>query len=204
MTPQKDRGSVHPPHTFVGVSSAPPGGSVSPGQAASPGQSASPAPTGTGARTGRTRILLTGMSAGGKSTLVGLLRERGHAAVDLDDGYTTESVGLPGEVLWLEDRVRALLDGPEDVLFVAGCASNQGRFHDDFDRIVLLSAPPDVVRQRLRDRDTNPFGKTAEQEAQVLGDLEQVEPLLRRAADAEIVTTGSPQETLNRVLELVP
>jgi len=144
------------------------------------------------------------MSAVGKSTLIGLLRERGQAAVDLDEGYTTESVGIPGEVLWLEDRVRALLDGPEDVLFVAGCASNQGGFHDDFDQVVLLSAPPEVVRQRLRERDTNPFGKTAEQEAQVLADLAEVEPLLRRAADVEIVTTGAPEAALARILELVP
>ena len=210
MTPKKDRGSVRPPHNFVGVSSAPAGLSHSPDTAAAPdpsagsGRSASPAPTGIGARTGRTRILLTGMSAVGKSTLIGLLRERGQAAVDLDEGYTTESVGIPGEVLWLEDRVRALLDGPEDVLFVAGCASNQGPFHDDFDQVVLLSAPPEVVRQRLRERDTNPFGKTAEQEAQVLADLAEVEPLLRRAADVEIVTTGAPEAALARILELVP
>lgn len=142
------------------------------------------------------------MSAVGKSTLVAMLRERGVAAVDLDEGYTTESIGQPGEVLWLEDRVRALIDGPQEVLFVAGCASNQGRFHDDFDRIVLLSAPPEVVRERLRTREGNPFGKTPEQEAQVLADQAQVEPLLRRAADTEIVTTGSPEETLDRLLEV--
>lgn len=150
----------------------------------------------------RTRILLTGMSAVGKSTLVAMLRERGVAAVDLDEGYTTESIGQPGEVLWLEDRVRALIDGPQEVLFVAGCASNQGKFHRDFDRIVLLSAPPEVVRERLRSRADNPFGKTPEQEAQVLADQVEVEPLLRRAADTEIVTTGSPEETLDRLLEV--
>ncbi|MCK0112842.1 hypothetical protein MWU75_11900 [Ornithinimicrobium sp. F0845] len=143
------------------------------------------------------------MSAVGKSTIVGLLRERGLAAVDLDDGCTTESVGLPGEVLWLEDRVREVLDSPEDVLFVAGCASNQGRFHDDFDQIVLLSAPPDVVRQRLRDRLTNPFGKTPEEEVKVLADQAEVEPLLRRAADHEIVTTGSPEDAVAELLEVI-
>lgn len=150
---------------------------------------------------GRVRILLTGMSAVGKSTVVGLLRSSGHVAVDLDEGYTTESIGQPGEVLWLADRVRELLDGPEEVLFVAGCASNQGVFRDDFDHTVLLSAPPEVVRQRLRDRDTNDFGKTPEQEAQVLADLAAVEPLLRQVADVEIVTTVPPREVVARILE---
>lgn len=150
--------------------------------------------------TQRLRILLTGMSAVGKTTLVRQLRARGHAAVDTDDGYTTESVGQAGEVLWLEDRVRALLDGPEEVLFVAGCASNQIGFHDDFDSIVLLSAPPAVLRERLATREDNPFGKIPEQVAQVMADLAEVEPLLRRVADVEIVTTGSPEQTLEQVL----
>lgn len=148
----------------------------------------------------RTRVLLTGMSGVGKSTMVSLLRDQGWAAVDLDQGYTTESVGLPGEVLWLESRVRELLDGSDEVLFVAGTASNQGGFHDDFDHIVLLSAPPEVVRQRLRTRDTNPFGKTPQEEATALADLAEVEPLLRRAADHEIVTTGSPEQTVQEML----
>nr|WP_306239504.1 AAA family ATPase [Ornithinimicrobium cryptoxanthini] len=151
--------------------------------------------------TQRLRILLTGMSAVGKSTLVGLLRQRGYAAVDTDDGYTTESIGQPGEVLWLEDRVQALLDGPEELLFVAGCARNQVAFRDDFDLTVLLSAPAEVILQRLRDRDTNDFGKTPEQEAQVLADLAEVEPLLRSVADHEIVTTGPVERTLEQVLE---
>lgn len=151
----------------------------------------------------RVRILLTGMSAVGKSTVVQQLCALGHAAVDTDDGYTTESIGQPGEVLWLEDRVRALLDGPEELLFVAGCASNQVGFHDDFDHIVLLSAPAEVIRQRLATREHNPFGKTPEQEAQVMADLAEVEPLLRRVADVEIVTSGSPEQTLAEVLALV-
>lgn len=152
--------------------------------------------------TQRLRILLTGMSAVGKSTLVQGLRGLGHAAVDTDDGFTTESTGQAGEVLWLEDRVRALLDGPEEVLFVAGCASNQVGFHDDFDHIVLLSAPPEVLRQRLATREGNPFGKTPEQVAQVLSDLAEVEPLLRHAADTEIVTTQTLDDTLRQIVEI--
>ena len=150
----------------------------------------------------RTRILLTGMSAVGKSTVVALLRERGYAAVDTDEHLTTESIGLPGEVLWLEDRVREVLEGPEEVLFLAGCASNQGSFHEDFDDIVLLSAPPAVLAQRLATRTTNPFGKTSEQATQVLADQREVEPLLRRVADHEIVTIGPPEQTVEQLLSI--
>lgn len=151
----------------------------------------------------RIRVLLTGMSGTGKSTLVHRLRDLGHRAVDLDDGCTTESIGLPGEVLWLEERVRDLLDGPEEVLFVAGCASNQGAFREDFDQIVLLSAPPDVIRERLATREGNPFGKTPEQATRVLADQAEVEPLLRRVADHEIVTTGEVEQSVEQVLAVL-
>lgn len=170
------------------------------GESGAPARQTRAPADGTEPRAGRLRILLTGMSAVGKSTLVARLRELGHAAIDTDDGYTTESIGQAGEVLWLEDRVKALLDGPEEVFFVAGCASNQVVFHDDFDHIVLLSAPAEVIQQRLTTRENNQFGKTAEQVAQVMADLAEVEPLLRQVADVEIVTTGSLEQTLEEVL----
>jgi hypothetical protein len=43
--------------------------------------------------------------------------------------------------------------------------------------------------QRLKARTTNGHGRSAEQRAQVLADLADVEPLLRRSADLIIVTT---------------
>jgi len=45
------------------------------------------------------------------------------------------------------------------VLFVAGCEDNQVQFHPQFDHIVLLSAPPDVLAGRLAARTDNPYGK---------------------------------------------
>lgn len=45
------------------------------------------------------------------------------------------------------------------MLFVAGCEDNQVQFHPQFDHIVLLSAPPDVLAGRLAARTDNPYGK---------------------------------------------
>jgi hypothetical protein len=71
---------------------------------------------------------------------------------------------------------------------VSGCVANQGKFYPRFDAVVLLSAPADVILERVAGRSTNDFGKTDSEREQILGDLAAVEPLLRRGATAEIDT----------------
>lgn len=147
------------------------------------------------------RVLLTGMSGVGKSTVAEALLARGFRAIDTDYGW---SVTTPtGEWVWDEHRVRELLSTEDgDVLFVAGCASNQIKFYSTFDVIILLSAPASVMIDRIRTRTRNPFGKASEELAQVLSDLDVVEPLLRRGASAELNTDRPLDEVVEDVLRL--
>lgn len=147
-----------------------------------------------------TTVLLTGMSGTGKSTVLARLRELGHAAVDIDDEGLLDESGE--EALWVEDGVERVLATSPRPLFLAGCAANQGRFYPDLTHVVLLSAPADVVRERLATRTTNPFGRTPEELARVLADLAEVEPLLRRGATLEVDTSrASPEEVVRLVLD---
>jgi hypothetical protein len=90
------------------------------------------------------RVLLTGMSGTGKSSVARELAARGFKAIDTDDGWSRP---LPnGRQMWREDAIQALLATEDaDVLFVAGCEENQAQFHAQFDHIVLQSAPPKTV-----------------------------------------------------------
>jgi dephospho-CoA kinase len=148
------------------------------------------------------RVLLTGMSGTGKSSVVQALAARGYKAVDTDDGW---SEPLPdGRQQWREDAIERLLDTEDvDVLFVAGCEENQAQFHPRFDHIVLLSAPVETLLERVATRAENPYGKSPEELSRILDDLENVEPLLRRAADHEIRTTAPLDEVVEDVLRLV-
>jgi dephospho-CoA kinase len=134
---------------------------------------------------------VTGMSGTGKSSALAELARRGYRVVDTDDpgwseyrAYLEPSDELHlGEWLWVEEKITELLDSDDGrSLFVEGCVWNQSKFCDRFDAVVLLSAPADVILDRVARRTTNTNGRTPSERAMILADLAEVEPLLRRAA----------------------
>lgn len=146
-------------------------------------------------------VFITGMSGTGKSTVIGRLGALGHQAVDLDEPPWSMS-DETGDWIWREPLVEELLAGEHELLFVSGCPSNQVKFYPDFDLVILLSAPAEVLTDRLRTRTTNDYGKTPEELAEVLGYLTSVEPRLRRVADYEIDTRAPQDEVVAEVLRV--
>ena len=122
--------------------------------------------------------------------------------VDTDYGGYSEELPSSGpggfERVWREDRIEALLDGHDDgVLFVSGCVANQGKFYPRFDAVVLLSAPAEVILDRVAGRGSNAFGKRDDERERILDDLASVEPLLRASATAEIDTRAALDEVVD-------
>jgi shikimate kinase len=77
------------------------------------------------------------------------------------------------------------LAGHQDVV-ASGTVENQVHFHDRFEHVVLLSAPLEVLLQRLRDRTNSPYGTSSGQRAEVARFVQAIEPLLRRGATVEL------------------
>jgi shikimate kinase len=120
------------------------------------------------------------MSGAGKTTLLDELRLRGHRTVETDyDGWV-----LP-DGTWDEPRMARLLAEDGD-LVVSGTVSNQGSFYDRFDHVVLLSAPFEVLIERVSRRINNPYGGTVEQRDEIRRYVTEVEPLLRRGASIQL------------------
>lgn len=148
------------------------------------------------------RVLLTGMSGTGKSSVVRELVLRGYKAVDTDDGWSEATPD--GRQRWRESAIDGLLSTEDaKILFLAGCEENQARFHARFDHVVLLSAPLHVLLERLATRTTNPFGKSPQDRRRIRDDLQHVEPLLRRVADCEVRTTMPLNDVVTTILRLV-
>ena len=108
-----------------------------------------------------------------------------------------------GEWLWVEERITGLLD-PADgrSLFVQGCVRNQSKFYDRFNAVVLLSAPADVILDRIARRTTNNYGKTPVERAMILDDLANIEPLLRAGCTHELDTSRPLDEVVADLVEI--
>jgi adenylate kinase family enzyme len=147
------------------------------------------------------RILVTGMSGTGKSSALAELERRGFRTVDTDEpGWTVEDA--EGGQWWDEERIAELLaeDGP--TLYVSGTVSNQGRFYDRLDAVVLLSAPADVLLGRISTRTTNAYGKSPAERELILGHLREVEPLLRATCTHEIDATQPLADVVEQLVEI--
>lgn len=150
------------------------------------------------------RILITGMSGTGKSTVIGAMKARGYRVLDMDEpGWTHR--GADGGQLWREDRLENLLASldRDELFFLSGCAENQGKFYPHFDEIILLSAPTEIIIERLKTRTTNSYGKDPAELDEVIGYIETVEPLLRKGASREIDTSMPLDAVLKTILQLV-
>lgn len=149
------------------------------------------------------RVLLTGMSGVGKSTVAERLSELGYKAIETDYGGFSV-VDERGYQHWDVDRIRQLLATEDvDLLFVVGSDDDQGLFYLDFDHIVLLSAPRHVMVERLASRTNNRFGKSPDELARILADLEKFEPMMRRSATHEIDTSKPLDHVIDEILSLV-
>jgi len=154
------------------------------------------------------RVLVTGMSGTGKSTALAELGRRGFRVVDTDSPAWSEwrpaSDGDDvGEWLWREDRIGELLAAHHRrTLFVSGCMSNQGKFYDRFDAIVLLSAPADVILERVEQRTTNDYGKAPGEPERILFHLRTVEPLLRASCTHEIDASRPLEDVVSALIAI--
>lgn len=152
------------------------------------------------------------MSGTGKSTLIGELAARGYKAVDTDDDRphwvtiapdpaNTRSAAAEPDWLWHEDRVQRLLATEDaEVLFVSGCRTNRSQFYPQFEHVILLTASPALLAERLGTRTNNRSGKDASALASVLRFQQTVEPRLRASASLEVDTSAPVDQVVATVL----
>jgi dephospho-CoA kinase len=141
------------------------------------------------------------MSGTGKSSALAELARRGFRTVDTDEpGWTVEDA--VGGQWWDEERIAQLLAADGPTLYVSGTVSNQGRFYDRFDAVVLLSAPAEVLLDRISSRTTNAYGKTSLERELILEHLRDVEPLLRATCTHEIDATQPLAEVVELLAQL--
>jgi hypothetical protein len=154
------------------------------------------------------KVLVTGMSGTGKSVALAELGRRGFRVVDTDLPGWSEWIPVEGDPdgggwFWREDRIAELLATEDErTLYVSGTVSNQGKFYDRFDAIVLLSAPAEVILDRIGNRTTNEYGKGLGERELILSHLDWVEPRLRATCTHELDATRPLEEVVEELIAI--
>jgi shikimate kinase len=120
------------------------------------------------------------MSGTGKTTVLHELSRRGYTTIDTDFDAWVLSDGT-----WDEPRMSTLL-ASDSSLVVSGTVENQGRFYDRFAAVVLLSAPIEVLIERVSVRTNNPYGNSEADQSAIRQYILDVEPLLRNGVTLEL------------------
>lgn len=148
------------------------------------------------------RILITGLSGVGKSSVIHALRDLGFSCIDTDDegwSYIDEEGHQRWHVNRLFDVVHNKASG---TLYISGCSEDQKRFYGYLDAIILLSAPPELMVQRILSRIDNPYGKRPSEMAQIMKNHQVVWPLLRQACTHEIITDVALCDVVKKILSI--
>lgn len=151
-------------------------------------------------------IFVTGLSGVGTSSALEELEKEGYNVVDTDYGYVRliKNEGVE-ERVWDEEKITQLLEqNKQSHLFISGCYSNQGKFYNHFDYVVLLKADLNVMLDRINKRTSHNYGKSPEERAEVLDSYENVLPLLEKSSDIIIDTTHNGiNEVCRKLKELL-
>jgi broad-specificity NMP kinase len=142
------------------------------------------------------------MSGVGKTTAIGALRALGFRAIDMDEPGWASSDEF-GQHRWDVARLQKLMgELLSERLFVSGCSEDQVALYPQFSKIILLSAPKSVIAQRLACRTGNSYGKRVTELEEVMRNLDEIEPLLRKSATHEIVTTQPIGAVVEAILDI--
>jgi thymidylate kinase len=129
-------------------------------------------------------IYITGPSGAGKSTVRNELQKHGYEAHDTDeDGMsawynseTGEKVRYPDEAARSSDwhrhhvyrispeKVKSLAEHAKDKLvFICGIPSNDLELAEYYDKVICLVIDEETMKRRVASRETNAFGKSADE-----------------------------------------
>jgi dephospho-CoA kinase len=121
--------------------------------------------------------LIEGLSGTGKTSVAEELIKRGYNAIDADEifGFFGDvTTGLPTEEVskkeWLWDRSKFedVVNKNTGVLFVSGGAMNQEDFANSFSKVFTLQVDDETLKERLKNRTNNDYGKQPHELARLL------------------------------------
>ncbi len=165
------------------------------------------------------KVLITGRSGTGKSTICTELQRRGLPAFDGDKVpgladwtdvrgnrvYVDYSKPINrGTTLWTWDpKVLIKLLTTTGDIYLCGSADNDLDLLELFDEAVALTLPPNVQRQRILNRIEHDYGKQPGMVTQILAEQQQFVDRALRLGVHVVSAEARPAAIVDKILELI-
>jgi dephospho-CoA kinase len=164
------------------------------------------------------RVLITGRSGSGKSTICRELVARGQPAFDGDrisgladwvDTATGQIVSMDYsrpidrtryEWRWSEPVIDAFLHDHNPV-FMCGSADNDLACFNKFDRVFVLDLPPELQRTRILGRTEHDYGRLPEMQQQIITEQQAFVSAAAGLGALMLDATQVPEAIVHTILE---
>lgn len=167
-------------------------------------------------------VLITGVSASGKSAVCEELKRMGERAFDIERiglfSHISKKTGKPAkrrisddpekfqEYMWIcnVNKLRKLIhDNDDAAVYYCGIGYNLDEIMPLFDKVVLLVASDRVTRDRLTNRTSNTFGKTKEMQEWIFSWKKNLEDHIRSYGVIEIDADQSLSKVASEIVNRV-
>lgn len=166
-------------------------------------------------------ILITGIAGSGKSTVCAQLQKLGYEAHDIEgisglfkminkktgkisQNHDNDDLGsvMQGDWICNIEKLKFLISSQrQNIAFYCGVASNIGELISLFDMVIMLSIPPDVIRQRLSQRRAGEFGNTTEAQNWILSWKDWWEDSVNEQGVLVVDASSSVDKTVHKILQ---
>jgi broad-specificity NMP kinase len=168
------------------------------------------------------KILITGVSGTGKSTMAKELRKRNIFSIDFSDirgmcswqdKQTKEKIEEYNPILsdeWFDSKhyicdlkkLKEILDQHKDIVMTGVASGNHTEYFPFFDRVILLQCNPETFIDRMKTR-IAPYGKTKAEQDDAIKWQKEFDPLLLSQGAIPINTEGNIDTVVDKIIGLI-
>ena len=150
------------------------------------------------------KVLLTGMSGVGKSTILKQISKSYSHSIDLDyDGWIHMDDMCNDRKMDSNRIINYIQKYNDEDIFFSGTTINQKEIYPYLDFIITLTAPIEIMHERILSRENNSFGKSNHDWEKIKNDKREFEQLIMKSSDFVISTDKIANDIVDEIYNRV-
>lgn len=150
------------------------------------------------------KVLLTGMSGVGKSTILKQISKSYSYSIDLDyDGWIHMDDMSNDRKMDTNRIINYIQKYNDEDIFFSGTTINQKEIYPYLDFIITLTAPIEIMHERILSRENNSFGKSNHDWEKIKNDKREFEQLIMKSSDFVISTDKIANDIVDEIYNRV-